>query len=138
MLYENYTDSPTQGLSRSTMNSFSNNMTLWIHHIKTLFPDTPLVYHTHTIPKQVDNMGKLQSWNEGGGVHQITVNQINTIGMSVAIQEGLYIVDLRELAASFPSEVLHVDSHHPHDWFNIELLNIYLNIYNCVVRNILY
>jgi hypothetical protein len=129
VLYENYTDSPYVGLSPRVMTSFGRNMTLWIRHLKQILPDIPIVYHTHTIPKHTDQ-GKMRSWK----VHQISVDQLNALGMMTARREGVHVVDLRKLSASFTAGALHVDDHHTHDWFNLELLNIYLNILKCAVR----
>jgi hypothetical protein len=53
--------------------------------------------------------------------------QLNAAGKQVAKEQGLFIVDMAEIARSFSPDALNVDDHHQRDWFLVEILNVYFN-----------
>lgn len=111
------------GLPRYILDGYSSNLTAWVRRVQKTFPDSLIVYHTHTVPKH-DGLGKLFSW----GSYVVSVQQLNAVGRSVARSLGIITLDMALMGASFTSSTLNKDSHHPHAWFSLEVFDQYLNI----------
>ena len=121
--YDIVSESERSGLPRSVLTSYMANLTTWVRHVKTVFPDSQVVYHTHTVPKH-DNVGKLLSW----GSYVVSIQQLNAAGKAVARAESIMMLDMADMGSSFTSETLNRDNHHPNAWFSLEVFDQYVSI----------
>jgi len=129
-LKHNISGSNNEGLEKSYIVGYMNNLTMWINHIRNIYgPKYHIIYHTH--PQPAPNAYS-QIFNS------IIWDEFNSAGKTTAMKLGLDIIDYDKIARPFPVEVLmKPDGLHPNDWFGMEIFNVILNIVFQTYRHII-